>query len=71
MLKIAERKQDRKYGARKWMTRADIARKYQDKSIADEICNSKLSDPDTALTHTKPHPDSPQNEAGAISLLYV
>ena len=64
MLKFQEKKHNRHHGVRKWMTKAEVARKYNnDESIANEICNAKLSDPEVAKSQTKPHPDAPQNKA--------
>ena len=48
-------------GARRWMTKAQIARKYEDPSIADEIVESKMQ-PEFSH-HRKPHPDLPNREA--------
>ena len=62
--RISERRSVTSKGARVWMTRAQIARKYESWDVANEICNSKLADEELKATHTKPHPDAPNNEVG-------
>lgn len=65
--KLSAKTTERSYGARVWLTRAQIAAKYgggeEGKAIADSICEGKLKDPEIAATHTKWHPDAPGNEA--------
>lgn len=62
--KMTARKSVRTKGARVWLTRHQLAAKYNDAEVAREICESKLSDPELKETHTKPHPDAPEKEAG-------
>ena len=48
-------------GARRWMTRSQISKKYEDPTIADEIIESKMQ-PEFEH-HRKKHPDLPHREA--------
>ena len=45
-------------GARRWMTRSQISKKYESDEIADEIIEQKMQ-PEFAHQR-KPHPDLPQ-----------
>jgi len=58
------RKQERKHGARVWLTRQQLTIKYQSAEIAEEIVQTKLGDPELFKTQTKMHPDAPTSEAG-------
>ena len=58
------KKMERTHGARVWLTRSQLVKKYDSEEIADDICNTKLTDAELYESHTKPHPDCPQNEAG-------
>lgn len=62
--KFTERTTSSSFGARIWLTRAQIAKKYDSQSIADQICDAKVADPELAATQTKWHPDAPGVEAG-------
>jgi len=55
---IRARKSTSVHGSRVWMTRSQIAAKYGSQTVADEICDNKLSDENTKETQTKEHPDS-------------
>eukprot|EP00438_Fugacium_kawagutii_P032080 Skav235380 [mRNA] locus=scaffold59:567469:568736:+ [translate_table: standard] len=46
-------------GARVWLTRDQIAKKYDSWKVADEICDNKLADEKTKKELTKWHPDCP------------
>ena len=48
-----------KTGARRWMLRSDIVSKYGSEGIADDIIQSKLSDPMLKSTCVRDHPDLP------------
>ena len=61
--RMRARKSTSVHGARVWMTRAQVAQKYGNQEVADEICNGKLTDEETKATQTKPHPDAPNSEA--------
>lgn len=50
-------------GCRKWLTRAQIAQKYQSMEVANLICDSKLKDETTKAEQTKQHWDCPECEA--------
>ena len=54
----------RKRGARTWLTKQQIATKYGDMSIAEEIVQAKLADETLRETQTKPHPDAPNSKVG-------
>ena len=70
-------KSTRVHGARVWLTRAQIAAKYNDPKVADLICNAKLEDPDLKERNTKFHEDAPGVEArptwgiGHVDLLSI
>ena len=57
------------HGARVWLTRAQVAKKYESQSMADKICNAKLQDAETKEKNTKEHPDCPGDEAGEAVVL--
>ena len=61
---MTSRKSSSSFGARRWLTRGQIADKYRDHILADQICDAKLADEELAQSHTKYHPDCPGNEAG-------
>ena len=63
-LKMTSRKSSSSFGSRRWLTRNQLIAKYGDESMADSICDGKLGDEELKRTHTKPHPDAPDNEAG-------
>lgn len=46
--KFTERTTSSSFGARIWLTRAQIAKKYDSQSIADQICDAKVADPELA-----------------------
>ena len=60
-MRMQQRTMTRTKGARTWLTRPQVAQRYQSQEIADSICNAKLEDAELKSTHTKPHPDAPQN----------
>ena len=45
-----------------WLTRSQIAKKYDSELTANEICDGKLNDAELKESHTKVHPDAPTNE---------
>ena len=51
------------HGARVWLTRTQIQKKYDSEQLGNEICDSKLNDAELRKTHTKEHPDAPGVEA--------
>lgn len=63
-LQMRESRTNRKHGCRRWMTRKQVIEKWGQK-IGDEICDLKLSDPESSRTQVKNHPDHPTSEAGA------
>ena len=60
---MVAKKSRRKHGARVWMTKGQIAQKYSDKAVAEQICAAKMADEATRDSQTKPHPDLPDSEA--------
>lgn len=64
--KITSRKSERKYGARVWLTKAQLIQKYGSEALAQEIIDSKTADEETRRTQTKAHPDAPESEAGHV-----
>ena len=68
---MTAKKSCRKHGARVWLTRGQIAAKYGDQQVADEICDAKLLDDSLKDSHTKPHPDAPNSKAGLNRVWYV
>lgn len=50
---ITQRKTTSSHGARVWLTRQQICKKYGDQKIADCICDGKLADPNVAATQIK------------------
>lgn len=60
---MVAKKSCRKHGARVWMTKGQIAQKYSDKAVAEQICAAKMADEATRDSQTKPHPDLPDSEA--------
>ena len=61
--RMVAKKSCRKHGARVWMTKGQIAQKYSDKAVAEQICAAKMADEATRDSQTKPHPDLPDSEA--------
>ena len=61
--RMMERTTHKHHGARLWLTRSQIALKYNSEDIAASICDAKLSDPELLESHTRPHPDCPKEEA--------
>ena len=61
--RMMAKKSCRKHGARVWMTKSQIAQKYSDQHIAEQICAAKLEDEATRESQTKAHPDLPDSEA--------
>ena len=55
---------DVRKGARRWMTHAQIASKYNDTLIADEIVQTKMG-PDCEHQR-KPHPDLPNRDVSSL-----
>ena len=69
--RMTAKKSCRKHGARVWLTRSQIATKYGDQKVADEICDGKLLDESLKETHTKPHPDAPNSKARFVDINYI
>lgn len=67
--KFKSKTKNSSFGSRRWLTRAQIAKKYEDSDIANQICDAKLADPQLFQTHTKWHPDKPGIEASMV--MYV
>lgn len=63
--KIVERKKTTAHGARLWLTRGQLVEKYRDEHMANVICDGKLADEELKKTHTKRHPDCPQDASEA------
>ena len=45
--RFVEKNATTQHGARVWLTRSQVARKYESQSMADKICNAKLQDAET------------------------
>ena len=65
-LKMTNRTTSTSHGARTWLTRQQLTKKYDSADIAAEICDAKDKDPELRKSHTKPHPDAPGVEAGNL-----
>lgn len=59
VISMKQRHQRRHKGGRRWLTKAQIAIKYNSKELAEEICHHKESDEYLRSTETKPFPDKP------------
>ena len=59
---ITERKKTSAYGARVWLTKAQIAQKYNSAELGEQICRAKLADAEASKTQVKKHPDLPDSE---------
>lgn len=55
---------ERKHGARVWLTKQQLTKKYGCPQVAQQIVDAKMSDAELFESQTKPHPDAPQSEAG-------
>lgn len=62
-IRIKKASKESEHGARVWLTRGQIKKKYRSEQIANQICDSKLHDPKMFETQTKEHPDLPEREA--------
>eukprot|EP00438_Fugacium_kawagutii_P035946 Skav208479 [mRNA] locus=scaffold2430:18497:18928:+ [translate_table: standard] len=51
-----------KTGARRWMTRDEMVKKYGSENIAHELIETKLTDPELRATQIRPHPEVPDRE---------
>ena len=67
--RFMEKNTTTQHGARVWLTRAQVVKKYESQSMADKICNAKLQDAETKEKNTKEHPDCPDDEAGEVVAL--
>ena len=67
--RFVEKNTTTQHGARVWLTRSQVARKYESQSMADKICNAKLQDAETKEKNSKEHPDCPGDEAGEVVVL--
>ena len=61
-LKLSSRKSHSSFGARVWMTRSQLAQKYNSESVAETIVQSKLNDPKLVDSCVKWHPDAVGNK---------
>ena len=52
-----KKSKNRHRGARAWLTRSEIEKKYGSAQVADHIVTAKLNDPELFKTHVRPHPD--------------
>ena len=64
--KITGRSTVSEQGCRRWMTRAQLAKKYDSLDYADHIIAAKNQDEELRATHTKDHPDAPGVKAGSM-----
>ena len=64
--KMTLRTTEKKHGARVWLTKTQLTKKYGCEELAQQIVDSKCADPETYESQTKPHPDAPDVEAGTV-----
>ena len=63
LVQLRESSATRKRGCRAWMTRAQVAAKYQnDWELANQICDDKKDDPHGEGKTWKRNPDAPRSE---------
>ena len=66
-LKMSSKTKHSSYGARVWVTKTQLERKYTPE-IALKIIQAKLADPEAMKSQVKSHPDLPDDEAGKHTL---
>lgn len=66
---ITERRKTSAYGARVWLTKAQLSQKYNSPDLAEQICRAKLTDAEASKTQVKKHPDLPDSEDRACCVL--
>ena len=69
--RIANKETVSEKGAQVWLTKTQIARKYESEELALEIISAKENDPALSQSHVKPHPDCPGNKARYWSLMML
>ena len=61
LISIRTRKKDKKLGSRRWMTHAEIVKKYEDEKVASAIVAHKESlEGEDRKGSVRPHPDCPE-----------
>eukprot|EP00435_Cladocopium_sp_Y103_P002482 s338_g1.t1 len=68
--RFVEKSTTTQHGARVWLTRSQVAKKYESQALADKICNAKLQDAETKEKNTKEHPDCPGDEDMMLFLVW-
>ena len=56
-LSIKQKKRNRSYGCRTWMTRGELVAKFGSTDIADQIIEAKELDAEAAKSQIRAHPD--------------
>ena len=56
-LQIKQKKKNRQYGSRVWLTRGELVQKYGSTAIAEQIIAAKVHDEEVARTQVRSHPD--------------
>eukprot|EP00435_Cladocopium_sp_Y103_P044854 s545_g12.t1 len=56
-LQIKQKRKNRQYGSRRWLTRSELITKFGSITIADQIISAKVHDAEAAKTQIRAHPD--------------
>ena len=56
-IQLKQKKRNRKFGCRKWLTRSEMLAKFGSATVADEIIAAKLHDENVEATQVRAHPD--------------
>ena len=68
-LKVTVR--NRKTGARKWLTEAELTVKYGSARVAERIVQSKQNDAECSKTQIREHPDCPGDPVSSLNPVLV
>ena len=58
-LQLKQKKKHRRYGCRVWLTRGELIKKFGSESVAAEIIEQKLHDPQVRKEQVRAHSDGP------------
>lgn len=56
-IQVKEKRKNRSYGSRRWMTRTEIIAKFGSTEVADQIITAKKDDAEVSQTHIRANPD--------------
>ena len=56
-MQLKQKKRNRKFGCRKWLTRSEMLAKFGSASVADEIIAAQMHDENVKATQVRAHPD--------------